>query len=87
MLELIGFLIIGLLAGLAANALTGRRSNSMLLNVLLGIGGALVGGWLLSAIGFYSYNFLGNLITAIIGAVVLIWLAGLFTGSNRRIRF
>ena len=87
-MELIFFLIIGLLAGLAANALMGRRSNSIIMDVLLGVAGAFVGGWLLRAIGFYPFGFIGTLITAILGSIVVLWVVGLFSGSgNRRVRF
>ena len=87
-MELIFFLIIGLLAGLAANALMGRRSNSILMDLITGVAGAFVGGWLLRAIGFYPFGFVGTLISAILGAIVVLWVVGLFTGSgNRRVRF
>ena len=87
-MELIFFLIIGLLAGLAANALMGRRSGSILLDIVLGVVGAFVGGWLLRAVGFYPFGFIGTLLSAIIGSIVVLWVVGLFTGNgNRRVRF
>ncbi|MDB5079525.1 MAG: Transglycosylase-associated protein [Chloroflexi bacterium] len=86
-MELIFFLLIGLLAGLAANAIMGRRS-SFILNVILGVAGAFVGGWLLRAIGFYPFGFVGTLLSAFIGSIVVLWVVGLFTGNgNRRVRF
>ncbi len=87
MFELIFFLLIGLLAGLAANALTGRRSSSILLDMVLGVAGAFVGSWLLRLVGFYTYGFIAQLLAAVFGAVVLIWLVGLLTGNNKRVRF
>jgi uncharacterized membrane protein YeaQ/YmgE (transglycosylase-associated protein family) len=87
-MELIFFLIIGLLAGLAANALMGRRSSSIIMDVVLGVAGAFVGGWLLRAIGFYPFGFIGTLISAVLGSIVVLWVVGLFTGNgNRRVRF
>ena len=87
-MELIFFLIIGLLAGLAANALMGRHSGSILLDMALGVVGAFVGGWLLRAVGFYPFGFIGTLLSAIIGSIVVLWVVGLFTGNgNRRVRF
>lgn len=86
-MDLIFFLIIGFLAGVIANALLKRRSNSILVDTLLGIAGAFVGGPLLRLIGFYPFGFLGSLLAAIIGAVVVIYVVGLFTGNNRRVRF
>ena len=86
-MDLIIFLLIGLLAGLAANALMGRRSNSILMDMVLGVAGAIVGGWLLRVVGFYPFGFLGTLLSAIFGAVIVVWVVGLFTGSNRSVRF
>jgi uncharacterized membrane protein YeaQ/YmgE (transglycosylase-associated protein family) len=87
-MDLIFFLIIGLLAGLAANALMGRRSSSIIMDVILGVAGAFVGGWLLHAIGFYPFGFVGTLISAVLGSIVVLWVVGLFTGNgNRRVRF
>ena len=83
-MDLIFFLIIGLLAGLAANALMGRRSGSILLDIVLGVVGAFVGGWLLRAVGFYPFGFIGSLLSAIIGSIIVLWVVGLFTGNKNR---
>jgi uncharacterized membrane protein YeaQ/YmgE (transglycosylase-associated protein family) len=80
-------LLVGFLAGVVANAIMGRRSNSALMDIILGVAGAFVGGWLLSLVGIYTFGFIGTLISAIIGAVVLIWLVSFLTGNKRRIRF
>ena len=83
---IIAFLVIGLIAGWLANVLTGRRSESLLMDIILGIAGAFVGGWLLRVFGFFVWGFPANLITAVIGAVVILWLYQLLTGKNGRIR-
>jgi len=44
-------------------------------DIVLGIVGAVVGGWLMGLLGIYSGSFLGTIIIAIIGAVFLIWLS------------
>lgn len=85
--NIIILLIVGFLAGLAANAIMGRRSNSALMDIILGVAGAFVGGWLLSLVGIYTWGFIGRLISAVIGAIVLLWVVNLLTGSNRRVRF
>lgn len=79
-------LIIGLLAGAIANAVMKRQSKSLLMDTLLGVAGAFVGSWLFQLIGFYSAgDFLPSLITATIGAIVLLWLGRLL--SNSRVRY
>jgi uncharacterized membrane protein YeaQ/YmgE (transglycosylase-associated protein family) len=46
---------------------------------LVGIGGAIIGGWLLDELGIYiSSGLIGSLITALIGAIVLLFIINLF---------
>ncbi len=85
--ELVGFLIIGFLAGLIANALMGRKSNSVFVNLALGVAGAFVGGWLFQVFGLFPFSFPGTLIAATVGAMLVIFLVGLLTGRNGRVRF
>ena len=86
-MELVIFLIMGLVAGCIANSLMGRRSNSLLLDLGLGIVGAFVGGWLFGLLGFAAWHFPATLISAVIGSMLVIWLVRLLTGQNRRIRY
>jgi uncharacterized membrane protein YeaQ/YmgE (transglycosylase-associated protein family) len=47
------------------------------MDIVLGIVGAVVGGWLLGLLGIHAGGFIGTIIVAIIGAVFLIWLSRL----------
>lgn len=47
------------------------------MDIVLGIVGAVVGGWLLGALGIYAGGLIGTIIVAIIGAMFLIWLSRL----------
>jgi uncharacterized membrane protein YeaQ/YmgE (transglycosylase-associated protein family) len=76
-------LIIGAVAGWAAGQLTQGRGFGIVVNVILGVVGAFVGNFILSLIGFMAYGTLGQLIASIIGAVIVLWAASLFTGSNK----
>ncbi|MFE5731745.1 GlsB/YeaQ/YmgE family stress response membrane protein [Streptomyces sp. NPDC056528] len=86
---IIAWIIIGLLAGLIAKALTpGRDPGGFIITTLLGIAGGLLGGWLGKVIfgvdsvdGFFE---LSTWIAAIIGSVILLLLYRLFTGNSRR---
>ena len=73
----IAWIIVGLLAGWLAHAILGGRGG-LFGNVAVGLIGAIVGGAILSRIGvMIQPDFLGNLISATIGAVIflLIWRA------------
>lgn len=81
---LIILLVIGFLAGLLANVLTGRRSSSTLSDVMLGILGAGVGNLLMALLGLYTRGgFVASLFSATLGAVVLIWFYRRFMESGR----
>lgn len=77
---LIGAIIVGGLAGWLASIMMGtNRQQGCLMDVLLGIAGGFVGGFLLSLVGLGgSQGFIGSLITGIVGAVILIWIGRRF---------
>ena len=76
--QLLGLIVIGIVIGLIARlVMPGRQHIGALMTVLLGIGGAVVGGIVASAIGtgdIFELNFLGTIV-GIIAAVGLIAIA------------
>lgn len=83
--NIVWWVIIGLVAGLLANALTGRRQ-SLLGDIILGIVGAFVGGFVLSLLGLHTYGLLGTILAAVIGAILLILLVRALSPGRRRRR-
>jgi uncharacterized membrane protein YeaQ/YmgE (transglycosylase-associated protein family) len=80
-MNFIAFLIIGALAGwLAGNIMKGRGFR-LLGNIVVGIVGAFLGGFLFRLLGLASFGFIGSLVTATVGAVVLIYLISLIKRS------
>ncbi len=69
----IGMLIIGLLAGYIAEKVT-ASDHGLLTNLLVGLAGSFVGGTLANVVNIEFYGWLGNLIVATIGAVLLLWI-------------
>lgn len=74
----IGYVIIGGLAGWAASKIIKGGGFGVLMNVVIGIIGALIGGFVLSffvntAGGGWIFTFF----TALLGSVILLWLVGL----------
>lgn len=75
-------LIIGALAGWLAEKLT-RSDHGLFTNIIMGIIGAVVANFLLRMIGFGpAYGFWGNLISATIGAVLVITVYRAVTGRR-----
>jgi uncharacterized membrane protein YeaQ/YmgE (transglycosylase-associated protein family) len=93
---IIAWIILGLGAGLLANMLIpGRRQQGLIITCLIGIGGALLGGWAATQIfhihtlqGFFNAS---TWLTAIAGAAVLLLAYHLITrrsgGSRSRRRY
>ena len=52
-----------------------KADTGILVNIGLGIVGALVANFLLGLVGIASYGLIGNFIVAVIGACLLIWIA------------
>ena len=77
------WIIIGGLAGWLAGIIM-KSQSSLLMNIVIGIVGAFIGGWLFGVLGIMpNGGFVGSLITATVGAVVLLFVAGLVTGKRR----
>jgi uncharacterized membrane protein YeaQ/YmgE (transglycosylase-associated protein family) len=58
-----------------------KGSHGLLTNIIVGILGASVGGWLFGILGISPESgFMGSLITAIVGAIVLIYVVRLVRG-------
>lgn len=69
----IGMLIIGILAGWIAEKVT-ASDHGLLTNLLVGIAGSFVGGNLANVMNVAFYGWLGNLIVASIGAILILWI-------------
>jgi uncharacterized membrane protein YeaQ/YmgE (transglycosylase-associated protein family) len=69
----IGMVIIGVLAGYIAEKIT-ASDHGLLTNFLVGIAGSFLGGTLARVVGVEFYGWLGNLMVASVGAVIVIWL-------------
>lgn len=73
---IISWLLVGLIAGWIASALVGNQRSGCIINIILGVVGAFVGGLIMSAIGVEGTSgFLQTLAVAILGALVLLILA------------
>jgi len=83
-MEILAFLVLGGVAGWIASLIMGTdASQGILMNVLVGVAGAVIGGVLFNAFGtagVTGFN-IYSLVVATIGAIVLLWLVRLFRVS------
>jgi uncharacterized membrane protein YeaQ/YmgE (transglycosylase-associated protein family) len=69
----IGWIIFGLIVGAVAKlVMPGRDPGGIIVTMLLGIAGALLGGWLGQALGWYGPNEGAGFLMSLVGAIVLL---------------
>jgi uncharacterized membrane protein YeaQ/YmgE (transglycosylase-associated protein family) len=77
---IIGWIIFGLVVGVIAKFLMpGRDPGGFIITIVLGIVGALVGGMLGRAVGWYGPNEGAGFLMALLGAILLLVLYRVFT--------
>ena len=71
------FLVMGAIVGWLAGYLMKGRGFGIFGNIVVGVVGAALGGWLANAIGLYASSSIGSFLVALTGAVLLVGLTGL----------
>jgi uncharacterized membrane protein YeaQ/YmgE (transglycosylase-associated protein family) len=75
-MSIFGWIILGLVAGFIASKIVNAQGQGLMLDIVLGIVGAIVGGFLFSlfgAEGISGFN-LYSMMVAILGSVVVLWI-------------
>jgi uncharacterized membrane protein YeaQ/YmgE (transglycosylase-associated protein family) len=73
-MSFIAWIVLGLIAGFIASKLVNKTGEGVVLDIILGIVGALVGGWLFNTMGQSGVTGLNlySMLVAIVGAVVVL---------------
>jgi len=79
---LIGWLLVGLIAGWLAGKVSRGRGFGCIANVILGLVGAVLGGWIFTKLGIFGGGVLYSIAAATLGAVVLVAIGRLFAGGG-----
>ncbi len=86
---ILGFLLLGLIAGAIAKALLpGRQGGGWVVTLVLGVVGALLGGWIGSLIfggGLGDFFDLRTWLLSILGAVIVLLIYGAVAGRRSRV--
>ncbi|HET9882615.1 MAG TPA: GlsB/YeaQ/YmgE family stress response membrane protein [Candidatus Binatia bacterium] len=86
MLGWIGWIIFGLIVGIVGKFLMpGRDPGGFIVTILLGIAGALLGGFVGRALGFYQEGEPAGFIMAVIGAIILLAIYRAVIGRRRTV--
>ena len=74
-MSFLAWIILGLVAGFIGSKIVNKRGEGIFLDIILGIVGAIVGGFLFSMFGAHGVSGLNiySLFVAVIGAIVVLW--------------
>ncbi len=85
-MRLLWWIIVGLIAGWATGKIMRSSKQSTVVDILIGIAGAIVGGWIMRAVGFRGQGgTIYTILVAIGGAIVLTWLYRLIFGHRQEL--
>jgi uncharacterized membrane protein YeaQ/YmgE (transglycosylase-associated protein family) len=79
---LLSWIVIGLIAGWLAGKIARGAGFGCITDIILGLVGSLLGGWIFVKLGILGGGFLYSLAAATVGAVILVAIAHLFSGSR-----
>lgn len=82
MSSLIIFIVIGLVAGWLAGLIFKGGGFGLLGNIIIGCIGAIVGGFVFMLLGLTAHNLIGQLVTAVVGAGVFLFVLGWIKNRN-----
>jgi uncharacterized membrane protein YeaQ/YmgE (transglycosylase-associated protein family) len=77
MYDIILFLLIGLVAGWLASKIMKGKGLGLVGNLIVGVVGAFIGGFVFNALNIAFAGIVGSLIAALVGALILVWIIGL----------
>jgi uncharacterized membrane protein YeaQ/YmgE (transglycosylase-associated protein family) len=79
---IIGWILIGLIAGWLAGKISRGAGYGCVTDILLGLVGSLIGGWIFTHLGIFGGGFIFSLAAATIGAVLLVSIVHLLVGKR-----
>jgi uncharacterized membrane protein YeaQ/YmgE (transglycosylase-associated protein family) len=86
-MSIIAWIVLGLIAGFIASKIVNKRGDGMFLDIILGIIGAVVGGWLFHTFGMAGVSGVNlySLLVSVVGAVVVLVIYHAVTGRTSRL--
>jgi uncharacterized membrane protein YeaQ/YmgE (transglycosylase-associated protein family) len=83
-MSILGWLVFGLITGFIASKIVNKTGEGVLLDIVLGVVGAFVGGWIATLVGFpgvTGFN-IGSMVIAVLGAIVVLVIYHAVTGRR-----
>jgi uncharacterized membrane protein YeaQ/YmgE (transglycosylase-associated protein family) len=84
-MSIIGWIILGLISGFIASKIVNNTGQGIILDIVLGIVGAVVGGWIFAQFGYGGVDGFNiwSMFVSVIGAIIVLWIYHLITGQRR----
>lgn len=71
-----------MLIGIVAGKIMRGGGFGLLVNLILGVIGGVLGGWVFALFGLAATGIIGSLITSTVGAILFLWIASFFSGKR-----
>jgi uncharacterized membrane protein YeaQ/YmgE (transglycosylase-associated protein family) len=86
-MSIIAWIVLGLIAGFIGSKIVNKSGEGAVLDIVLGVIGAVVGGWLFSVFGMSGVSGINiySLLVAVVGAVVVLYAYHAITGRKSRL--
>jgi uncharacterized membrane protein YeaQ/YmgE (transglycosylase-associated protein family) len=83
-MSILAWLVVGLIAGFIASKIVNKTGSGILMDIVLGVIGAFVGGWLFNMLGHSAVTGINiySILVATIGAIVVLAVYHLLTGRR-----
>ena len=83
-MSIIGWIVFGLIAGFIASKIVNKQGEGFIVDLILGVVGAMVGGWLFERFGYEGVSGFNvySMVVAIIGAVIVLFIYHAITGRR-----
>lgn len=83
-MSIIGWIVFGIIAGFIASKIVNKQGEGFIVDLVLGVVGAVVGGWLFERFGYEGVSGFNiySMIVAIIGAVIVLFIYHAITGRR-----
>jgi uncharacterized membrane protein YeaQ/YmgE (transglycosylase-associated protein family) len=85
-MSILAWIVLGLLAGFIGSKIVNKSGEGVFLDIVLGVVGAVVGGWLFNTFGHSGVNGLNlySLLVAVVGAIIVLVVYHALVGGTRR---
>ncbi|MGB8321890.1 MAG: GlsB/YeaQ/YmgE family stress response membrane protein [Candidatus Acidiferrum sp.] len=85
-MSILAWIVLGLLAGFIGSKIVNKSGEGVFLDIILGVVGAVVGGWLFNTFGHSGVSGLNlySLLVAVVGAIIVLVVYHALVGGTRR---